>query len=174
MPIGWLPGKTLSLILDGAKKMNVRGWMLLLGLVVVPGSLWADGWPQFRGPGSRGISLDKNLPHEWGTERNVRWKVPIPGAGWSSPIVWGDKVFITTAVSTEPVAEGREVRREFGQRQGERGGRPQGQQRRPARGSGPEGRRQRYGGGRGGGPPSTVFRWEVYCLQLDTGYILWH
>ena len=154
--------------------MNVRVWTLLLGLLVVPGSLWADGWPQFRGLGSRGISLDKNLPHEWGTERNVRWKVAIPGAGWSSPIVWGDKVFITTAVSTEPVAEGREGRREFGQRQGERGGRPQGQQRRPARGSGPEGRRQRYGGGRGGGPPTTVYRWEVYCLQLDTGDILWH
>ena len=114
--------------------MNVRVWTLLLGLLVVPGSLWADGWPQFRGPGSRGISLDKNLPQEWGPQRNVRWKVPIPGSGWSSPIVWEDKVFVTTAVSTEPVAEGREVRLEFGQRQGERGGRPQGQQRRPARG----------------------------------------
>lgn len=140
--------------------MNARVWTLLLGLVVVQGSLWADGWPQFRGPGSSGISLDENLPHEWGTERNVRWKVPIPGSGWSSPIVWGNKVFITTAVSTEPVGEtaaSREGGRASGQRQGERGGRPQSQGR-------PRG---------GGGPPSTVYRWEVHCLQLDTGETLW-
>ena len=158
--------------------MNYRIWTLVLGLIVAQGSLWADGWPQFRGPESRGISLDKNLPHEWGTERNVRWKVPIPGSGWSSPIVWGDKVFITTAVSTEPVGEtagGREGRREFGQRQGERGGRPPSQGR-PRGGGGPEGRPQRSGGGgggRGGEPPSTVYRWEVHCLQLDTGKTLW-
>ena len=55
-------------------------------------------WPQWRGPHATGISTTANPPTEWSETKNVRWKVPIPGRGASSPIVWGDKVFITTAV----------------------------------------------------------------------------
>jgi outer membrane protein assembly factor BamB len=65
--------------------------------VVVPG--WAGDWPQFRGPSASAIGTDKNLPAEWGADKNVAWKVKIPGYGWSSPIVWGDRVFVTTAVT---------------------------------------------------------------------------
>jgi outer membrane protein assembly factor BamB len=56
-------------------------------------------WPQFRGADSRGIGEGKNLPESWSTTRNVAWKTEIPGYGWSSPIVWGDRVFVTTVVN---------------------------------------------------------------------------
>ncbi|HEV3468971.1 MAG TPA: PQQ-binding-like beta-propeller repeat protein [Pyrinomonadaceae bacterium] len=55
-------------------------------------------WPQWRGPDGAGVSPEKNLPEEWSETKNVRWKTPIPGKGHSSPIVWGKRVFLTTAV----------------------------------------------------------------------------
>ncbi|MBI4603388.1 MAG: PQQ-binding-like beta-propeller repeat protein [Planctomycetes bacterium] len=58
-----------------------------------------EHWPQFRGPGSRGVSEEAGLPEEWSREKNVVWKAPVPGRGWSSPVVWGGRVFVTTAVS---------------------------------------------------------------------------
>jgi acetyl esterase/lipase/outer membrane protein assembly factor BamB len=56
------------------------------------------GWPQFRGPGSRGVAAGR-VPDSWGPDRNVVWKTPIPGRGWSSPVVWADRVFVTAVVS---------------------------------------------------------------------------
>ena len=58
----------------------------------------AEDWPCFRGPGRQGISQEKNVPTQWNASSNIRWKTPIPGEGWSSPIVWGDRVFVTTAL----------------------------------------------------------------------------
>jgi len=58
----------------------------------------AEDWPCFRGPGRQGISQEKNVPTQWGASSNIRWKTPIPGDGWSSPIVSGDRVFLTTAL----------------------------------------------------------------------------
>uniref|UniRef100_A0A7C4QJB3 Serine/threonine protein kinase n=1 Tax=Schlesneria paludicola TaxID=360056 RepID=A0A7C4QJB3_9PLAN len=55
----------------------------------------AKDWPQFRGPGGLGISEAKGLPVSWSTEQNVRWKSELPGAGSSSPIVLGERVFVT-------------------------------------------------------------------------------
>jgi outer membrane protein assembly factor BamB len=55
-------------------------------------------WPQWRGPGSQGISAEAGLPTEWSDTKNVQWKTPIPGAGHSSPIVSGGRVFLTTSV----------------------------------------------------------------------------
>jgi len=55
-------------------------------------------WPQFLGPGSRALSTNANLPDHWSAAENVAWKTPIPGRGWSSPIAWGDRVFLTTVV----------------------------------------------------------------------------
>ena len=60
--------------------------------------LAAENWPQWRGPGSNGVSAEKSLPSEWSTEKNILWKVAIPGRGRSSPVVWGDRVFLTTDV----------------------------------------------------------------------------
>ena len=57
-------------------------------------------WPQFRGAGARGVTSSTNLAEHWSASENVAWKAEIPGRGWSSPIVWGDRVFVTTAVNS--------------------------------------------------------------------------
>lgn len=56
-------------------------------------------WPQFRGPGGAGIADRSALPRRWSTTDNVSWVIEVPGRGWSSPIVWRDRVFVTSAVS---------------------------------------------------------------------------
>jgi outer membrane protein assembly factor BamB len=61
------------------------------------------GWPQWRGPSGQGISAEKNLPADWTTTKNIKWKTSIPGRGHSSPIVWGNRVFLTTAIEGELV-----------------------------------------------------------------------
>ncbi len=60
----------------------------------------ADSWPQFRGPQSTGVADDPALPETWSATRNVVWKTEIPGNGWSSPVVWGDRIFLTSVIST--------------------------------------------------------------------------
>ncbi len=60
-------------------------------------------WPQWRGPASLGISAESNLPDEWAADKNIKWKAVVPGKGHSSPIVWGKRVFVTTAVEGAPV-----------------------------------------------------------------------
>lgn len=57
----------------------------------------AEDWPRFRGPTGQGVSTEQKVPTEWAADKNVAWKTPIPGEGWSSPIVWGDRVFVTCA-----------------------------------------------------------------------------
>ncbi|MBE3096602.1 MAG: PQQ-binding-like beta-propeller repeat protein [Planctomycetes bacterium] len=100
----------------------------------------ADHWPQFRGPTASGVSTNSGLPDTWSAADHVAWKTPIPGRGWSSPIVWGGRLFITTAIKEgaepEPVKKGLYL-----------GGD------RPA--------------------PNDVHRWMVYCLDLDSGRIVW-
>jgi len=57
----------------------------------------AEQWSRFRGPNGQGVSSQTGLPTQWGVEKNIAWKTEIPGEGWSSPIVWDDHVFLTTA-----------------------------------------------------------------------------
>src|SRR5205814_859259 len=57
--------------------------------------LFADNWPQWRGPKNDGHSAETGLPAEWGPDRNLAWKCPLPGIGSSTPCVWGDKIFLT-------------------------------------------------------------------------------
>src|SRR5213080_4396268 len=61
-----------------------------------------SNWPMFRGPEAAGVADHQNIPQEFdpATGANIRWKTPIPGLAHSSPIVWGDRVFLTTAVSS--------------------------------------------------------------------------
>jgi outer membrane protein assembly factor BamB len=61
-----------------------------------------SNWAQWRGPDSQGISNEKNLPTEWSETKNVLWKTPLPGLGFSSPIIWDKKVFLTTAIEGGP------------------------------------------------------------------------
>lgn len=70
----------------------VFGIFLFMGVVVN-----ADNWPQFRGPNTQGHSIETNLPLKWDANENIAWKTPLPGEAWSSPIVWGDRIFVTTA-----------------------------------------------------------------------------
>jgi outer membrane protein assembly factor BamB len=58
-------------------------------------------WPQFRGPGGAGVADGETLPLTWTTTEHVAWVADLPGRGWSSPIVWGDRVFVTAAVGTK-------------------------------------------------------------------------
>jgi outer membrane protein assembly factor BamB len=106
-------------------------------------------WPQFRGPNGSATATETGLPAEWGADKNVAWKAKLPGYGWSSPIIWGDKVFVTTAVSDK--------------------------QSKPSGGFG--GRGGGFGGPGGFGrmqkPPDAVYRWEVYCLSAADGKVLW-
>ncbi|MGA2500726.1 MAG: PQQ-binding-like beta-propeller repeat protein [Tepidisphaeraceae bacterium] len=55
----------------------------------------ADNWPQFRGPAGAGVSTEREFPTQWSDTQNLKWKTPLPGPGSSSPIVWGDRVFVT-------------------------------------------------------------------------------
>jgi outer membrane protein assembly factor BamB len=63
-------------------------------------------WPSFRGPQAAGVADGQNLPERWNgtTAENVLWRVPIPGLAHSSPVVWGDRVFVTTAISSKGTA----------------------------------------------------------------------
>ncbi len=58
----------------------------------------AEDWPQFRGPGGQGHASVKDIPLEWSETNNLRWKVPVAGKGWSSPVVAGGRVWLTAAV----------------------------------------------------------------------------
>src|SRR4051812_48451105 len=59
--------------------------------------LHAENWAQFRGPTGQGHSSEKNLPVKWSATENIAWKTAIPGESWSSPIVWRERIFVTTA-----------------------------------------------------------------------------
>jgi outer membrane protein assembly factor BamB len=67
--------------------------------------LLAEDWPEFRGPTGQGVSTETDLPTEWSEDQGIAWSAPIPGKGWSSPIVHGDRVYVTTATD-----EGRSLR----------------------------------------------------------------
>jgi outer membrane protein assembly factor BamB len=69
-----------------------------LVLVVAGVDVRAEDWPQFRGPTGQGHSTERGLPAEWSESRNVLWKTPVPGLGWSSPVVAGGRVWVTTAI----------------------------------------------------------------------------
>jgi outer membrane protein assembly factor BamB len=68
-----------------------------------------EDWPGWRGPRGDGTSRETGVPLRWGRTENVAWKTPIPGAGHSSPIVWGDRVFVTTCVEDRARQEGKRM-----------------------------------------------------------------
>jgi outer membrane protein assembly factor BamB len=73
--------------------------VLLLLLAANP----ADHWPQWRGPLQAGVSLTADPPQSWDAEgTNIRWKTPLPGRGHSTPIVWGERIFVTAAIPIGP------------------------------------------------------------------------
>lgn len=84
--------------------MTRRTWsvaVLVCGAIVAaPQATRApdDNWPQWRGPGGSGVALSSQYVDEWAPGKNIAWKAPLTGRGLSSPVVWGDRVFLTTSI----------------------------------------------------------------------------
>jgi outer membrane protein assembly factor BamB len=79
---------------------SVQLWTAGLILLLVNAAAVAnDNWPRFRGRGGAGAGDDRPLPAQWDTKTNVLWQVEVPGRGWSSPIIWGDRVFVTAVIN---------------------------------------------------------------------------
>ena len=111
---------------------------------LVASSSFSSEWPQFRGPQGNGVVTESGHPTQWSATENVAWSAGIPGGGWSSPVVANDRVFITTAVSLENV-------------------KPKG-----------------FGAGVASmrsfstsQPPESPVSFEVHCLSLSDGEVLW-
>lgn len=92
----------------------MKKWLLILmGFCLIPILVQAKhhaakethNWPHLRGPNANGLVDKGNPPVEWSEDTNIRWKVKIPGTGHATPIVWGDKIFVQTAVKTDKTVE---------------------------------------------------------------------
>ena len=83
----------------GDVTLHSRSLFLVAAMVLAAAALPASSqdWPEFRGPGGQGVSTERDVPLEWSESRNIAWKTPVPGLGWSSPVVVGGRVWITTA-----------------------------------------------------------------------------
>jgi len=118
---------------------SFRPLLLLLGAALFAAD---DDWPRWRGPNDDGMARGDG-PFEWSDSKNIAWRAPIPGRGHSSPVIWGDKIFLTTAVPTTTAA--------------------------PTDGpQAPAGRSP--GGGAGAG---IEHQFLVLCLNRHTGKVLW-
>ncbi len=82
----------------------IRVCFLVILLVIT--DLFAGDWPQWRGPESNGISEETGLPVRWSAGESIAWKASLAGLGASSPVVWGDKVFVTSQEGIVPVVQG--------------------------------------------------------------------
>ncbi|HJN45818.1 MAG TPA: PQQ-binding-like beta-propeller repeat protein [Vicinamibacterales bacterium] len=119
---------------------------ITLGLLLwltTPQATVAQQWPKFRGGNAGNVADDLTLPDTWGETENIAWKIDIPGLSWSSPIVWDDHVFVTTAIS----AADDEVQ--------------------PIPGLYDPGEHN------GSVPASGEHRWMVYDIDFDTGAVRW-
>ncbi len=171
-------------------------WIACFGSVLLVTPARGDNWTQFRGPNADGLAKESQLPTEWGKDKNIQWQVEVPGVAWSSPVIWDDKVFVTTAVTEKQT----KPKPGFGFGGGMPGGFPRGGRGGPPfppRG-GAEGRGPPPDGGEGGGPPpggfgrggppgsfgrggpmgggkppDQVYQWQVLCLDRASGKILW-
>jgi outer membrane protein assembly factor BamB len=106
----------MELFLSQRRRLSKRLFASAVGLVAIAGAALlmsrataaaAPGdnfWPQWRGPASNGVSTTAQPPTEWSETKNVRWKIDIPGRGAGTPIAWGDRVYLSTAVPADPAA----------------------------------------------------------------------
>lgn len=115
----------------------------IFALMLLFSSCSTENWPQFRGPDINMI-VQGDLPTQWAIDKNVAWTAEVDGDSWSSPVIWGDKVFIASAVAEKTVAPPERVE-----------GQPRPD---PAED-------KRY--------LDEVYRWEVSCVDLNTGKELW-
>jgi outer membrane protein assembly factor BamB len=80
----------------GVARSDLIGWLAIW--LFVGANACAANWPQWRGPDSTGVAVNASPPIQWSDTENVRWKTALPGRGHSTPIIWGDHVFVTTAI----------------------------------------------------------------------------
>jgi outer membrane protein assembly factor BamB len=102
-------GFVIAAVLSGTAAVQERKIVVTPGARSVlppPPATPPGSWPSFRGPNASGVADGQNLPDTWSldTGENILWKIPIPGLAHSSPIVWGDRLFVTTAISSRPDA----------------------------------------------------------------------
>ncbi len=157
----------------------------------------AKNWPGFRGPEFTGVAPEAKPPTAWSETENVKWKVELPGRGSGSPMVWGDRIYLQTAIKTDRTADGppetaaRESTIRFqlasgtGQLLAQAESTPATEPTPPtdraegeSRGEGRRGRRGGGGGGFGGGGgrgevPTNYHQFVVLCLDRKTGKTLW-
>jgi outer membrane protein assembly factor BamB len=100
--------------LPGMQSQSRQNWILsaLVAISIAVGSARAQpsNWPQWRGPNGAGISTEVGLPTQWSETKNIRWKTAIPGLGHSSPIVWNNRIFLTSSIEG-PVVPGAQAAR---------------------------------------------------------------
>ncbi|MEQ2008582.1 MAG: PQQ-binding-like beta-propeller repeat protein [Limisphaerales bacterium] len=128
-------------------------------------------WPQWRGPAANGAAPHADPPTEWSETKNVKWKVKLPGSGSATPIIWGDRIFVLTAVPTgkKPGAAAAPAPAAVAKENAE-------PQKAPSPGgAGGKGGKGGKGGGGGFGieTPTEVQRFAVLCLDRKTGRTLW-
>jgi outer membrane protein assembly factor BamB len=146
-------------------------------------------WPAWRGPLATGVAPQADPPTEWSDSKNMRWKVAIPGRGHATPIVWGDRIYVLSAVKTDRTAamgDGPDLDVAAGIETGalpaaalfaqdpQPQNPPDGERPRRPRGEG--GGQDRPGGGRGGRgaeKPTHIHKFVVLCLDRKTGKTLW-
>ncbi len=80
--------------------------LTLPAAILFAGVAQGENWPTWRGPRADGTSLETGLPVQWSRTENIAWKVPLAGTGNSTPIVWGDRVILTSQTGNSPLAEG--------------------------------------------------------------------
>src|SRR5688572_25048112 len=83
-----------------------RWTLTVIAWVLAAATMSAQNWPQWRGPSGHAISTEQRLPVTWDVKRNVAWRASLAGLGTSSPIVWGDRVFVTSQIGATDVAGG--------------------------------------------------------------------
>jgi outer membrane protein assembly factor BamB len=82
---------------ESTKKINFFFFVFVFVSSCLRGLVSAENWPQWRGPSLNGLSAEKNLPVRWSTTDNVAWRLPLPAWSGSTPIVWGDRIFLNVA-----------------------------------------------------------------------------
>ena len=79
---------------------------LTVMIIAGAGALQAQNWPHWRGPTASGVSAETGLPSRWSATEGIAWKAPIRGLGVSSPVVWGNRVFVTSQVGVGASRQG--------------------------------------------------------------------
>jgi outer membrane protein assembly factor BamB len=86
--------------LQSRRSIFILPTVLTLALMMSGVSAQAENWGHWRGDNGNGVSLSAKPPTEWSATKNVKWKVPVPGRGSGTPVIWGDQVFVVTAVGS--------------------------------------------------------------------------